>query len=214
MTASELKINFNIELDAVSSGAAPGFTDAEINALFIKVERDIIEAAVKSKDFDSIYTLVETAKGSLASGNSYANSYKVLIDTFADNFLYYVTSRTYVNRTNPTFTGWVENDLIQRDIADKFATTGFNYPYFKNPVLYLEQWDVIDGFPSIVVMLDYYSIPAAVAENVELTYIRIPDTINVASTTSELPSYLHKTLVTMAVQEAVKSLKIAKVSTQ
>ena len=104
--------------------------------------------------------------------------------------------------------------MIQRDIADKFATTGFNYPYFKNPVLYLEQWDVIDGFPSIVVMLDYYSIPAAVAENVELTYIRIPDTINVASTTSELPSYLHKTLVTMAVQEAVKSLKIAKASTQ
>ena len=47
MTPSELKVQFNIELDAVASGAAPGFTDAEISTLLTKSQLDFIELKVQ-----------------------------------------------------------------------------------------------------------------------------------------------------------------------
>lgn len=214
MTSTELKQQFLIELDAVASGAAPGFTDTEINKLLIKSEKDIIEQAVRIKDFNLIYPLVETDTGGLDAGYVYSNSYKVDLDSMVSNFLYYITSRTNITRTNPTYSGWIENDLIQRDSAEKFAITGFNYPYFKNPVVFFEQFNNLDNYPVISVMLDYYTIPAATAINFELTYVRKPNAIDVASVTSELPEALHKVIVSMAVQEAVNSLKTAKISTQ
>ena len=48
MLATELKQQFLIELDAVASGAAPGFEDSDINALLIKAEKAIIENAGRS----------------------------------------------------------------------------------------------------------------------------------------------------------------------
>ena len=42
MTTSQIKTRFLIELDAVASGAAPGFTDSEISELVDKAQKDLI----------------------------------------------------------------------------------------------------------------------------------------------------------------------------
>lgn len=208
MTPSELKVQFNIELDAVASGAAPGFTDAEISTLLTKSQLDFIELKVKAGEWDDIYTLLDKETSELGTGN-YGT--KTRSSNLPLDFQYYCTSRIKISRTNPTITTeWLPCDEISPTIMNKFLSTTFNYAYFKYPVIFYSK---ADGYINTIV--DYYtSYVSDGTDNFELTYIKAPLDVNVASQTLLIPDTYHRTVVSMAVQEAVKSLKIAKVSTQ
>jgi hypothetical protein len=210
MTASEVKNRFLIELDAVASGAAPGFTDAEISELLTKSQKDFIQLKIKSGEWNDIYTLLEKITTELVGGvyGSYSKAISLPTD-----FGYYCTSRIRISRTNPTITrSWIGCDLIDATLMNRFLSTEFNYAYFKNPVVFLA-----DTSTAINVLLDYYTTceTGTGVDNFELTYIRIPDDVNITTSVSlSVPLAFFEPIIEMAVQEAVKSLKVAKVSTQ
>lgn len=208
MTPSELKVQFNIELDAVASGAAPGFTDAEISTLLTKSQLDFIELKVKAGEWDDIYTLLDRNLTVLASG---LYGTKTRQSALPVDFQYYCTSRIRIYRTNPTIQNeWLPCDEISPAIMNKFLSTAFNFAYFKYPVIFYSNEE---GFINTIV--DYYTDYEEDGQNnFELTYIKAPLDVDVTSQTLLIPDTYHRTVVSMAVQEAVKSLKIAKVSTQ
>ena len=81
-----------------------------------------------------------------------------------------------------------------------------NTPYFKNPKIVLES-EESTAKRTIRIIVDSYST----LSKFEINYVKKPTPINIGSSiTSELPEFLHTNLVTMAVQEAVKSLYISK----
>lgn len=214
MTATELKTRFNIELDAVASAAAPGFTDAEIGELLTKAQDIQVEMYTKLKDWNSIYTLVKhNHTVTLNSDSTYYGSGAKYVNLPSDvsDFRYYVTSRVKVTRTYPSLTTqYVECELIDRSYLNRFLSGGFNVPYFKKPKVALE-YRTASVVPVMVVVPDYYT---SAMEGFELSYVKIPteiDIVNYPSRECELPEFLHKEMVSMAVQEAVRSLYISKI---
>lgn len=210
MTASELKIVFNIELDAVASGAAPGFTDSEISTLLTKSQRDFIELKIKAGEWDDVYTLLAT-DGTILSAGIYST--KTRKSAIPADFGYYCTSRIRIYRSNPTIQNeWLGCDRIEPTIINKFLSTAFNFAYFKYPVIFFSDEDDTGYINTIV---DYYTdYEEDGNNNFELTYIKLPLDVDVTSQTLMIPDKYHNKVVSMAVEEAVKSLKIAKVSTQ
>jgi len=209
MNTTELKNRFLIQLDAVASGAAPGFTDDEISELLTKSQDDLIQQFIQLGRWEELYTLLNTVKSTAAIGIYGANSYRADIPV---DFKYYCTSRVKVGRSDGSgiTNTFVTCDLISPTIMDRFLVTAFNKAFYKYPVVFLNQTD-----DSLTILVDTYTTFAAVAENVEMTYIFKPPLINITtSTTSYLPDKLHKDIVSLAVDEAVKSLKIAKITTQ
>jgi hypothetical protein len=209
MTASEVKDRFLIELDAVASGAAPGFTDAEISELLTKSQKDFIQLKIKSGEWNDIYTLLSKNTNVLGTGD-YGT--KTRQSSLPSDFGYYCTSRVRIYRTNPTIQNeWISCDLIDATLMNKFLSTAFNFAYFKYPVVFL---GAEEGFVNVIV--DYYTdYEENGADNFELTYIRIPDDVKIGSSVSlSVPLVFFEPIIEMAVQEAVKSLKVAKVSTQ
>lgn len=87
MTAEQVKTRFLIELDAVASGAAPGFTDSEISELVDKAQKDLILQLAKAKKWDDLYTLITKNVSNLASG-AYGTKSRVALLT--NNWGYYV----------------------------------------------------------------------------------------------------------------------------
>ena len=211
MTAAELRTRFDIELDAVASAAAPGFTNDEVSQLLTKAQDMLIQSYVGSKDFNAIYTLVETVETqNISAYTEYGGkcSYISLNAEFAD-FNYYVSSRLRTTRTYPTIiAGIVPCELIERNDIGKFISSGFNTPYFKTPKVLFEYYKN-SSIPIIIILVDSYSnVPT---DQFEMTYVRTPADIDIdGSVTSELPDNLHKDVVSLAVQEAVKSLYISK----
>ena len=211
MTTSQIKTRFLIELDAVASGAAPGFTDSEISELVDKAQKDLILQLAKAKKWDDLYTLITKNVSNLASG-AYGTKSRVAL--LPNNWGYYVFSRVKGSRSDIPDAGdvWYNCDLISPTIADRFITTSFNIPFFKNPVTFF--WDEDGSTEEANVLVDSYFIPASTGA-FELTYVKIPTTFSITDAhTLELPETLHDTVIAMAVEEAVKSLKTAKISTQ
>lgn len=218
MTSAELSTRFDIELDAVASAAAPGFSDAEKSNLLIKAQNMLVQEFARVKNWSAIYTLVNTdSTDAILSITDYGTkATKIDVNTTFPNFGYYVSSRALITRTNPTITSqMVECDLVERDAVPKFIVSeGFNTPYFKHPKIFLEHGGFIYGeyvvaAPLLVILVDNYT--SVVNDLFELTYVRIPADINITQgVTSTLPENLHDTLVTLAVQEAVKSIYVSK----
>ena len=211
MTAEQVKTRFLIELDAVASGAAPGFTDSEISELVDKAQKDLILQLAKAKKWDDLYTLITKNVSNLASG-AYGTKSRVAL--LPNNWGYYIFSRVKGSRSDIPDAGdvWYNCDLISPAIADRFITTSFNTPFFKNPVTFF--WDEDGSTEEANVIVDSYFIPASTGA-FELTYVKIPATFSITDAhTLELPETLHDTVIAMAVEEAVKSLKTAKISTQ
>ena len=211
MTVTEVKTKFLIELDAVASGAAPGFTDAEISKLVDKAQKDLIQQLAVAKKWDDLYTLIDISTKSLTSGVYGAKSYKVLIP---DNFGYYVLARIKGSRQDlgESADSWYNCDEISYKIADKFITTSFNKPYFKNPVIFL--WNEDSSTEYYNILVDTYFYPAATSA-FQLTFVKIPTKFDITTAANlSLPETLHENIVAMAVQEAAKSLTIAKMTNQ
>lgn len=233
MTVSECLNKFYIELDALASGVAPGFEPEDVYALFDKVQDNYIKSAVLNKNYSGLEPLLKKASIKLSlSSIPYTNTYSGTTETMYD-FYYYISSRALINRTNPQTSingDWVECDLIQIDIAKNFAITPFNKPYFKNPVVFIVQninqatqmppggledsgnseGIVVQTSYTINLMTDYYTtLNTSNNTNFQMTYVSKPTKIN-ANWGFSLNPNMHTILVSMAVMEAAKSFKIAK----
>ena len=212
MTAEQVKTRFLIELDAVASGAAPGFTDSEISELVDKAQKDLILQLAKAKKWDDLRTLISKQVANLSSGSYGTNSRTAQI---LSNWGYYIFSRVKGSRSDIPDAAdvWYNCDLISPEIVDRFITTSFNTPFFKKPVVFFYRGD--ESTKEVHIIFDSYFFPASTPVSFELTYVKIPATFNITSgATLEVAETLHDTVIAMAVEEAVKSLKTAKISTQ
>jgi len=123
----------------------------------------------------------------------------------AGDFMYYISSRSKVTRTNPTITAeYIDNMMIEHVDINKFISTGFNSPRFKNPVcwiedtlLYIMHDDLTSSYNDATWKFSY-------------TYIKQPTTIdNVpADTTScELSNYTHQEIVDITVNLMIENIE-------
>jgi len=210
MNTTQLKERFLVELDAVASAAAPGFTDDEISELMNKVQDEILKTFVQLKDWKSIYTVVEHVYGITPTTSATEYNGKVWyvdIDVSVPNFRYYIDSTASVTRTSPeSVSGKARCELIDKDSMTKFFADLNNTPYFKYPKVVLET-EESTAKRMIRIIVDSYST----LTGYEINYVKVPTPIDISGgTPSELPEFLHTNLVTMAVQEAVKSIYISK----
>lgn len=212
MTAAELSTRFDIELDAIASGVAPGFLNSEKSQFLTKAEDELIKSFVQLGDYKSIHTLVERIQTtSLSLDNTYTSKvYYIDLYTVIPNFRYHISTRALITRTDPTLTSqWVNCESISREDMYKFFENGFNTPYFKHPKIVLELSEGTTQSRLYLILDAYTSIPTPAG--IEVAYVRKPAGIDIdTSATSELPEFLHKDVVSLAVQEAVKSLYISK----
>lgn len=209
MTAAELNTRFDIELDAVSSGAAPGFTNDEKSELLTKAQDELIQSFVQLKNYNSIYTVVEDAIDIADTSHSGQLFYHDL-NTVIPDFRYFINAKAYITRTSPSSSsGYVDCELIESKDINKFLNGINNIAYFKYPKIVLQY--KMDNYPQLILILDNYST----LSSLDIKYIRTPANIDIdGSITSELPEFLHKDVVSLAVKEAVKSMYISKVPQQ
>lgn len=211
MTAAQLSTEFDILLDAVASGVAPGFLNSEKSRLLTKAQNELIDTFVRLKDYKTIYTIVEQARiSSLTQDSNYTGkTYYINLEDEIPNFRYYISSRLQVSRTNPTLDSERVNcELIERKDMYKFLEDGFNIPYFKRPKSMLE-YNEGASKNRLYVVLDYYT---STPSNLEVSYVRMPADIDIDTPGNpELPEFLHKEIVSLAVNMAVESLFKSKI---
>lgn len=217
MTAAEFKAYFLAEYDAATSLSAPAWEDSEISSFLNIAQDSIVTELYKLKDLGKLAELLLTSEFACVPHGTIANGSTFELSTVNANsdYFYYIDSRTYTAaRTNPTIANEIiPNELIDRSNASKFFLTSFNKPWFRNPKVYIDTTTVfITNTSKFIILVDgYTTLPVTI----ELTYIKRPVRIDITlGTTTELNESLHQTIVTLAVEQAVKSIKVAKISNQ
>ena len=212
MTAVEMELDFLARYDAATSLAAPGWEASEISKFLNIAQLRLVNEKYLTKDYNPISNLIKTTSGVAIAHAEISNCYYIDLPTAQVKYLYYLRSRTKLSRTNPTIDRpeWVPNDSLSNQAhADMFYVTEFNKPWFKYPKAYTEVSETID---SLNVLVDYYTTDV---DTIEITAITAPDDIDIATNTStNLDLVLHTTIVEYAVEEALKSIKFAKISNQ
>lgn len=211
MTAIEMQLDFLTRYDAATSLAAPGWEDSEISKFLNIAQLRLVNEKYLTKDYNPISNLIVTTSGAAIEHSSLTNTYYLNLASAQEDYLYYLRSRSKLTRTNPIITDdWIPNDELSNQIhADMFYTTAFNKPWFKYPKAYTEVSETID---SLTILVDYYT--SEVSE-IEITAITKPTDIDIDTNTStNLDLVLHTTIVEYAVEEALKSIKVAKISNQ
>jgi len=212
MTAVEMGNEFLTRYDAATSLAAPGWEDSEISSFLNIGQLRLVREKYLAGDYNPISNLIVTDSAVAAPHTLILNNaYTLNLNTTHPTYLYYLRSRSKLTRTNPTITDeWIPNDTPgDKTDIDIFLTTVFNKPWFKYPKAFTE---VDDGENVLTVIVDAYV--SAVSE-IELTAIIEPTMIDIDTTTdTNLDLVLHPIIVEYAVEEALKSIKIAKISNQ
>ena len=212
MTASEVKTRFLIELDAVASGAAPGFTDSEISELVDKAQKDLVQQLAMAKKWGDLYTLTTKSLSAVGSGTYGSRTYTAALP---NDYGYIISARVKAFRQDVADRAsvWFSCDIISPTIMDRFLSTPFNTPFFKNPVIFF--WNEDGATEEVNIIEDTLTAIVVGSGSFELTYIKYPSTFSIGTPTNlEVPETLHDLVVAMAVEEAVKSLKTAKQATQ
>ena len=221
MTAAEFKAYFLAEYDAATSLSAPGWEDSEISSFLNIAQDSIVTELFKSGDLSKLAELVTTVYfGATSLHPSIDNGVWVdLVDiTAKPNYFYYLNGKASISRTNPIVTNkWVPFELIDRINASKFFKTPFNKPWFKYPKIFIDTFDSLDQNTNVgtrfIILVDGYT--STNIASIEITYLQRPDRISITNnTTTNLNESLHQTIVALAVEQAVKSIKIAKISNQ
>jgi len=136
---------------------------------------------------------------------------KVYIRRTGD-FMYYIASRSTVTRTLPTIDGeYVDNILIEHGHIDKFITTGFNSPYFKNPVCWIEEGNLLYIMHDALTT-DYDNA----AYKFKITYIKKPaviDNVPADTTACELDSSTHQEIVDICVNLMIENVESPRFAT-
>ena len=211
MTAVEMRDEFLTRYDAATSLAAPGWTDAEISTFLNIAQLRLVDELYNSGNYALISNLVVTDSDTAVASSFIANGYTVDVTAIHPEFLYYMGSRTKLTRTDPTVTDdYIPNERLS-DIKTswKFHITPFNKVYLKYPKCYI---DYSETQTTLVVLVDYYT--TSVSE-IELTAVVKPTEIDITGTTNtNMDLVTHPTIVNYAVEEALKSIKVAKISNQ
>jgi len=216
MTAAEAKLEFLTRYDAATSLAAPGWEDDEISNFMNIAQLKLIDNLFQTKNLNPLSNIIVTISSiTPQSHDSISNGYIINLTDQVPNYLYYIRSRTKITRTNPTINSeWVPNEqLSDSTLAHKFYTSPYNKLWLKYPKAYTEQANTDeDGLTStLIILVDYYST----ANELEITSIIKPTTIDISGGTfTNLDLITHPKIVELAVEEAVKSIKIAKITTQ
>ena len=216
MTAAELKAYFLAEYDAATSLSAPAWEDSEISSFLNIAQDSIVTELFKAGELGKIAELLDTKQFGLSAHPNIINGYSfALLDIDLTTYFYHLSSRTYITaRTNPVIANqWIPNELVDRVNITKFEQTTFNKPWFRNPKIFIDS--VYDGGSNelqYVILVDGYTSPV---NNSEITYIKKPVRISITGgTTTNLNESLHQTIIALAVEQAVKSIKVAKISNQ
>jgi len=206
-----MRDEFLTRYDAATSLAAPGWENSEISEFLNIAQLKIVSEKYATGDLNPISNLIVTASDTAVAHSTLTpNGYVLDIDSSHPTYLYYIRSRSKLTRTNPVITdGWIPNDIVgSKTDIDMFLTTEFNKPWFKYPKAFTEY----DGTSSLVVLVDYYTTDVS---EIELTAIIEPTMIDIDTTTdTDLDLVLHPLIVELAVEEALKSIKFAKLSNQ
>ena len=206
-----MKDEFLTRYDAATSLAAPGWEDLEISNFLNIGQLRLVKEKFETKDYNPISNLIISTSGAAIAHSTISNCYYIDLAAAQADYLYYLRSRTQLTRTNPIITDdWVHNDELTNQMhADNFYVSIYNKPWFKYPKAYTEVSETID---SLNILVDYY---VTAVSNIEITAITKPDTIDITTTTdTNLDLVLHPIIVEYAVEEALKSIKFAKISNQ
>lgn len=211
MTAIEMRDEFLTRYDAATSLAAPGWTEDEISTFLNIAQLRLTEELYHSGNFTLLSNLIQTDFTVASQSSFIPNGYIVGVDVIFPEFLYYIGSRTKLTRTNPEVTDeYIPNEMLS-DIrtAWKYYTSPFNKVYLKYPKCYI---DYGESTQTLVVLVDYYTSDVSA---IELTAVVKPISIDIgASTGTNMDLATHNTIVNYAVEEAIKSIKVAKISNQ
>lgn len=212
MIAVEMKDEFLTRYDAATSLAAPGWEDSEISQFLNIAQLRLVREKYLAGDYNPISNLIITDSAVAAPHTVIlTNAYTLNLNTTHPTFLYYLRSRSKLTRTNPTITDeWIPNDIVgDKTDIDIFLTTIYNKPWFKYPKAFTE---VDDGESVLTVLVDAY---VSDVSEIELTAIIEPTMIDITTTTdTNLDLVLHPIIVGYAVEEALNSIKFAKISNQ
>ena len=129
----------------------------------------------------------------------------------AGDFMYYITSRSKITRTYPTITAeYIDNIMIEHADINKFISTGFNSPRFKNPVcwiednlLYIMHDDLTSSYDDATWKFSY-------------TYIKQPtaiDNVPADTTSCELATSTHQEIVDITVDLMIENIESARTQT-
>ena len=209
MNYSEFQTEFLTRYDAATSLAAPGWSEPEICEFLNIAQLRVVEERYLARDYNPISNIIQSFQDvavphTLLSAGSYTIE-------LPEDYLYYIRSRTQLTRTNPVITdAWIPNDSIgSKTDINIFLSTEFNKPWFKYPKAFTE----FDDSKSVLVVLTDYYVTAV--SNIEITCIVEPEMFNPTGTIStNLDLSVHKQIVEYAVEEALKSIKVAKISNQ
>lgn len=211
MTAAEMKSEFLTRYDAATSLAAPGWEDSEISNFLNIAQYRLIEELFSDGKYKLLAAIIDTVSGAAIVSADNAKIWRLDLTAAMPGYMYYLRSRSKLTRTNPTIAdAWVPNDPLGNADVRLFLTSEFNKPWIKYPKAFVEQQDA--GNSELCVVVDYYTTEVS---NIEFTAVTTPVLINITTATpTNLDVSLHESIVNYAVEEAVKSIKVAKVSTQ
>ena len=218
MTAAEMHTAVKLGLDKTSGLDIPAFEPEEIvlwlniaQDRFIKQRLPEFERGTKRiSDLRQLIISEETgAIDPFTDVTKYPNTTSIQLvvsgaDLLSKNFMYYISSRSKVTRTNPVITAdYVDNVMIEHVDIPKFVSTGFNSPRFKHPVCWIE-----DDFLYImhdVLTTDFDNG----AWKFHITYIKEPVAIKESATAvnCELDDYTHQEIIDIAVNLMIENIE-------
>lgn len=212
MTYSDFIYEFLTRYDAATSLAAPGWGEDEICKFLNIGQLRLVRERYLSGDYNPISNLIVTdAAACIPHTRITTRAYTLNLATTHPTYLYYLRSRSKLTRTNPVITdSYIPNDVIgDKTDVDVFLTTEYNKPWFKYPKAFTE---LDDDESVLTVLVDYYTTNVS---EIELTAIIEPTMFDdTGSVVTNLDLVLHPIIVEYAVEEAIKSVKIAKLSNQ
>ena len=207
-----MRDEFLTRYDAATSLAAPGWEESEISNFLNIAQLRLVTELYNTGNFGLLSNLIVTDSGAGVLSSEIANAYTLDILSVHPEFLYYMGSRTQLTRTNPTvdsLTYFPNERLTDQRFAWKFHVTPFNKVWLKYPKCYT---DFLEDQSSLVVLVDYYT---ASVGDIEVTAVVQPIMIDISTpTNTNMDLATHPTIVEYAVEEALKSIKIAKLSNQ
>lgn len=210
MTAAEMKEQFLVQYDAATSFAAPGWEDDEISNFINKAIKDVIDELYLKGDLIHLSNLIKTSVGvAIQTLSDISNA--VVADLTPFNYMYYISAKLKLTRTDPVITDtYIPAEKIDVTTAPKFFKTGINKVWFKYPKCYLD-YSTQRTYPDLVFLFDSYTTPTLAG----FTYIEFPTNVDITNNiATNINQVLHKDIVTKAVEEAVKAVKIAKLTNQ
>lgn len=208
MTVNEAINNFKLYYNEKTGVEAYGFLDSEIKQFLEDAQMDLVGDKAFGENFRGpvfesnqrrvaeLETLLQESSLTPLESTSYLD-YKAELPTGDTGFMYYVRSKSKVDRSDyPEGIGInVKNIFVRHDWLDNFEEYGRNNHFIEprvtisNGFLYLK----VDSFTTDIT-------------SVKLSYIRKPASINVSGNESsdiDLPFNMHDQLVQTAVRKAL-----------